>query len=784
VLAVAASRALPGCSSSHDEIQAAAPPPAASSAGPAVVVPRVAVEIAEVDTRCEVASHMRASLEMQLSGEPLAEAMGRDLAAYQRFARTPDRYAPGTPEERLDLAGFSAAVESYEYSKLSMNMLAFESAAGVSLAFGPLTNAKDELGAFAQLRLRNELQFYATQSDATERYVTLTDPLDPYNPLGWPGMWPVLHPFRAIDPTIAPTATFERRCSLVSDDTPAALGLLLSPDYECDATSLRLPDRASQTEPIIGPGASGWLGWKQALWAGNYLGSMHDRAGNTIVAVDEASVPLVGKHQNQVVGLLDDGTEGAPGTYVGSSELEGFQAALLLRSLDNQAEHWLRELTTVDGTSLSGFADLLAASRYDRAAPLRWLPSAISVAEQPAPPWFPRPSYAVASADSDLLDLLGLVGAYAQLFSITDPASPDGGAQAARVYFDGVPFPADDASVEGEATPHDRSLAMLRFLLVTLDRTHLTPSGLLADRAAFDGVAPRPGASISIEAAAYAIVVLRVARLSLTHRLGLYGSVTPDTAGLATALDAAPLGGGGPATVGALLDTLIQTHARVLRDGLTDEQGRAAPSWDLAAGAPASPGLTDDRLDAHAAAVRGLYAAYLATGDATYRERAEAVFARLDAVFFDPAMALYTERPAPASEVTYTPARFALVQAALREHLQLSASRPGHEGEASLVEARLARLDKLVLNGWDDRDDDGEVDWPTECAQVVGGLPRGGLQMAERTLTGELGSEEASVDAASATLTADRDHDCVPEIDDARLHATLAGSVRFVARPR
>ena len=95
-----------------------------------------------------------------------------------------------------------------------------------------------------------------------------------------------------------------------------------------------------------------------------------------------------------------------------------------------------------------------------------------------------------------------------------------------------------------------------------------------------------------------------------------------------------------------------------------------------------------------------------------------------------------------------------------------------------VLEDRLARLDKLVLNGWDDRDRDKHVDWPDECVQVIGGLPRGGLQMAERTLTGEIGRLRDE-GGGGGPPTSDREADCVPEIDDAHLPAALAASITF-----
>src|SRR5690348_15238834 len=81
-------------------------------------------------TRFITREHMLASGEMQISGEPLAEAMGRNLGAYSRDRLPSDLYfEPTLNASWIDLAGFSTGVESYEYSKQPMNMLAFESGA-------------------------------------------------------------------------------------------------------------------------------------------------------------------------------------------------------------------------------------------------------------------------------------------------------------------------------------------------------------------------------------------------------------------------------------------------------------------------------------------------------------------------------------------------------------------------------------------------------------------------------------------------------------------------------
>ncbi|MEO8553695.1 MAG: hypothetical protein ABI678_27165, partial [Kofleriaceae bacterium] len=111
---------------------------------------------------------------------------------------------------------------------------------------------------------------------------------------------------------------------------------------------------------------------------------------------------------------------------------------------------------------------------------------------------------------------------------------------------------------------------------------------------------------------------------------------------------------------------------------------------------------------------------------------------------------------------------------------ELVATRPGGEGLVLVLEDRLGRLNKLVLNGWDDRDHDQRTT-PSECVRFDNvHLARGGIELAERALTGEIGraTDEGGVGPAAV----DRDNDCVPEIDDAGLPAALADSITFTVR--
>src|SRR5580704_3975807 len=188
-----------------------------SEAGDAPAVPQsYALRVTSVDTTFVTEDHFIASVEMQLSGEPFAQAMGRDLGGYSRdYSCTGSVCSPsiyqdpalqaddGGPIVQIDLAGYSSAIESYEYSKQPMNGIAFESGAGTSLLFGPVLNPTGVTGAAALALGQSWFVHMAAGSNATNRFVTSA--FSASNLLGWPGLWPTLQPFSSWNPAIAPT---------------------------------------------------------------------------------------------------------------------------------------------------------------------------------------------------------------------------------------------------------------------------------------------------------------------------------------------------------------------------------------------------------------------------------------------------------------------------------------------------------------------------------------------------------------------------------------------------
>jgi hypothetical protein len=729
------------------------------------------------DTRFHTADHFLASMEMQISGEPFAQLLGRSLSGYDRFNTTPDLYFdPATGKTVVDPLSYSLAIESYEYSKQPMNNTSMESGAGLSLEYAPTINPDNVTGDAAFALLRDRLQYLAQVSSAGGatklNWVVSPAPTDnPFNVYGWPGYWPVFAEFQSFATDILPTGGATRGCSLNAGYAASSQGRQAVGDYECGYNSLNLPNRDMQVTKVLDPSALGFAMWKQGLWVINYWQGMHDLSGNTITSVAEGDLSMVGVPNNGVVGQMPDPNDptgqsmiaGAEGTFLGDIILEGWQGLTLLEEMNAKSVLMLTRMLTTDGMQLGGFASTKEAIAYGYSSNLQWWPAEVAVTEVGAPPmngnaWrdFPEPtSFAVQTPESRLRGLAAMLGGFAELFALTDGNNPDvGGAQAERATFDGDPFPADNGQPDGEESPHDRALANIKVAVVNLDRLHFdTQHNVLVDEA----TASSRGTTASTVDVAYSIVGLRTAWRSISSTLALYSNDKPDTHGLPNALDAAP-NDGAPAPISQRMLQLLTAQADFLAGTLVDSSGAVANSYDLSAGKrDASP----TTLESEAGAIRGLLDAYLATSDTKYRDAAQRVFGDLQKRFWMKEARAFRTTAGVDDPLTWTPLVFGTLQGALRQYWKLVGNRPGNEAVAAQLLAEIVRTNKLVANGWDDANQDDKVQFPDECTGA-------GLQMGERALTGEL-----SLDSDDG----DRDHDCVMEISAAKLPAALAGEL-------
>jgi hypothetical protein len=791
--------------------------------------PPLSFEATFVSSRFYVAPNMRASYEMQLSGEPMALFLGYNLCGFDRTLTLTDQYSSGCNGQYVtDPLGYALAVESYEYSRQPVNNVGLESGAGLSLQFGPVLNPDQVTGDAAFTLLSNRFQQFAaeTNTGGPQQTNLILSPapggINPANPYGWPGLWMEFAEFADFDPGISPQAYIQlpiwkggtalNTCSLSSGSISYGAGLaggggVLVGTYECDYTSLNLSAscedlggaecRDSKVNKVLLPEALGYAAWTQASWCIGYWGSLRDTAGHSISQVDPADRPLIGQPGNQVVGRYPDSTDpnrirtlaGSPGVYFGDIPMDGWQGLTMMEELDNKSQLLLGSvevpdggtvaLLSSDGVTLQGAPSIAAADAYSYDSPLLYFPAAVAVVEQPTTQYpiennlyFPQPvSTAILDGSSSLAALSGLIGGFSEAFALTDRNNAAvGGSLPFEATFDGDPFPEDDGKPDGEATLHDRTLGILKIALVDLDRLHFDPvHRVLVDSATVKagssgaGVSITRGTRVTTVELAESIVSLRNAYRALTGSLQAATNITPDIGNSTSALDAASLNGAPfPETLTNHLRQLISQEADFLATSLVGPSGAVSNGYDLSSDT-ADP--TPTVLESETGAIRGLLEAYLATSNESYRDLAATVYQDLQARFWMTDVRCFRTTAGVDDLMQFTPVRFGLLSGALRAYYELVASDPSDGEEATLLLAQIKRMYKLVLNGWDDVNQDNRIQYPAECNEAR-------LEMGERALTGELGHPGQ----------VDRDSDCVKEISNVRLPAALGAELDLSRR--
>ncbi|HTQ41954.1 MAG TPA: hypothetical protein VMI75_04285 [Polyangiaceae bacterium] len=739
-------------------------------------VGRVPVFADIVSSRVDTQSLLFAAGEMQISGEPFASGFaGRNLGDYDRNYIPPDQYILnlGTEDEipMTDLFGFSTAVESYEYSKYYMNMEIQETTAGVSLANGPIVGQLPGATSLDRLRARMQDLLSSAGTDIGG-YATLPAPQNNnQNYLGFPGQWPEFLPFKDWDPTMHPSYQVVQSCTFQGGYGGLGYGTTIDPLYECAYNTVHLADRDSQVNKVLVPAVLGMATWKQALWAIDFAGRIHDTCNNQVNTVDPSDLASVGSPLNSVT-ATDPGA--CPGTYIGSSALEGMWGLTMMATMDNEAEWLMDNATTTDGQTLGGFASLSDALAYDYTSPLQWFPASMSVTEDETVVPYPAvASLSLTDATSRSVDLAAMLLGHAMFFGTSDPRNVGVGQRVGfQCVFDGDPFPADDGVADGEATVHDRSLALIRTTFIDLDRMHSAPKlGVIMDSATVAGGVATPSTTVTTVNLAHVLIALRQAVLSLNGSITQYGAPDPspdaDFQGILNPLPLTPPldpDGGAPVFSRRVREVFL-TNAAFVRDVLTQSDGTVANGATITSG-HATPTTTATTVDSQTAAARALTEAFLMTGDETYRAKARAVIEKLDADFYSVPARMYREQAKGPDQIHMGSERFGWLESALRETYKTLYVAGDPVLDRSVLEDRIARVIKLYLNGWDDLNGNKAVDAPEECL-------KGRLQMGEQALTGELGRD------GLGRPTPDRDGDCVLELAHAGQASVQASDVFF-----
>jgi hypothetical protein len=763
---------------------------------PDAAVARVPVHAELVSNRVYVDHLLFAAGEMQISGEPFASGFaGRNLGDYDRNWLPPNEYILNLGTVNVDpipdLFGFSTAVESYEYSKYYMNMVVEETTAGVSLANGPVVALGPGATPFVQLQTRMA-DILTSAGTAAAKFATIPAPVNmPANYLGWPGLWPAFAPFSDFDPAMDASMAVTTGCSFTGGYKSVSIGTT-SPVYECNYNTTHLIDPIGQVNRVLTPATLGYAAWKEAIWAIDFAGRIHDVSGNQVNTLADGDLALVGTANNTVQATSPDGA--AVGTYIGSSPVEGMWGLTMLSNMDNAAE-WLRSaLMTADGVALSGISGA-AAMTYDYPSPLVWFPSAIAVTEDDTQqPYPPVTGMVITDGTSSSEALAALLLGHSMFFGMTDPRNAGVGQRIGlQATFDGDPFPSNSGSALGQATAHDRALGVIRLAFIDLDRIHADPTlGVFVDTATVSGTGAAQivtrSASVTTSSLAHVLIGLRQTLLSVNGSITQYGAADPDPnvdVNCIFTQDGVPIhppAGAGDAGAAASFSQRVRsvftTNASFFLDVLTHADGSVVNGVTLANGV-ATPLTTPATLQAQTSALRALIESFLLTGDATYEARAQAVARHLiGPAFYSAPARMYRGTEGGTDEVDMTPEMFAFLQSSLRETYK-SLYVPGDPAlDRNVLADRIARVNKLFLNGWDDLNGNGGLsvdggDYPSECILASDAGVNGGLQQAEQALTGEIGIN------LQGQHVRDRDSDCVPELAHAGHASVMAADIHF-----
>jgi len=768
----------------------------------------VHAEFTSTPVRTDTMQLMFAAGEMQTSGEPFASNFaGRVLSyyIYSRYSATPDQYyLPCTGVTLncliapvIDLFGFSTAVESYEYSKYHMNMVANQSGAGVSLVNGPVVATRAGDSPFGKLQARMQALVAAAGADVAG-YATLPPSTkNPMNDFGFPGLWPTMAPYRSFDVSMTPGTGAVITCNAAKPQRGyggvGQYGGQAVPAYECDYSFLRLNDVATQAEHVIGPGILGYTTWKEALWAIDFTGRVHDSGSNPVTSVAPQDLAQVGLPGNAVQGVgcpSDCAPTKCPtgcehGLFIGSTPLEGMWGLTMVEEMDNAGAWLLSSLATSDGATLVGLPSVSAAIEYDYGSPLVWFPAAIAVTEQAgrsgdggAGDRYPSvDTLAIQDATSRSVDLAALAQGYSLFFGMTDGRNVGVGQQPGlQIAFGGSIFAGDDGKPDGESSPHDRALGVMRVAFVDLDRMHVDPAtGVAADTATVTGGTAVPGSTVTTTSLGHVVVGLRHLLMACNASVSQYGApdgdATKDIGGILNSVEIHPSvgDGGAPPAFSARVRQVLMNQAQFVRDTLTAADGSVHNGAALANGQwTASTDATT--LEAQSAALRVLVeAAFLNPLDTSYRDRARAVAKTLLTSFWSDPARMFRGQAGGADDVIMTPERFAWLQQALRETYEAIWVPGDPLLDRAVLEDRIARVNKLYLNGWDDLNGDQKVDKPTECLGAR-------LQLGEQALTGEVATNNNGFPVLQGP---DAEKDCVPNIAYSNTASVLAGEVHF-----
>jgi len=563
-----------------------------------------ATQVNVIDKTLNPASNFLAYTEFELSGEPLAEALGLDLDMLDpTIAASPTAF------------DFAAGIESYEYSEEAMYALNYQSTMGIHLINGPTNKARGGSSKHLSIRINEMAKAVGFDSNAIPK-----------------NMYPLAIPFAAGNPEIAQQidnslskgevleiVTARGNEKTITSQIPAYLS-----DYKT------LAWRDASFDKSFNPAAIGGILLKEVMWSQDFLGGMHITATDEEVEAESATMDQDGKHS------------------LGVSAADGFNGMLLTEmSIDKLLI--MQEQLGFDGKSLG----VKITPNYDPKNGAIWFPHKVAVSVNQHNQANAIASLSITNKASTLRDTWQMLWPLAEFYAFTDQRLANTGQNPAMLAtFDGTPFAAaprvntDNINTNDTAGTDAFSLAnnLSNFVFKNIAALHFNEKqGTFVDL--YDG---KQSSEITTYDAAYSIVSLAIYQRAKDALPVGYASADSGAVNLAT-------------TEGKQAISMLSAQANFIIKHLINDKGLVFDSVNIATNTPA---ITTS-LDSQFAAIRGLVAAYLATNDNQYKKAARKIYLAVEKHMFD--KSINTWATAPGRATIHTPYTEAAISGGLRE---------------------------------------------------------------------------------------------------------------------
>lgn len=559
----------------------------------AIFIPAIAMagnaQVKILDASHDPAGTFLAYTEFELSGEPLAEALGLDLDVL-------DPNAVNKPTA----FDYTAGIESYEYSEEAMYALNYQSQMGPHLVNGPQHGSGNGI---KELNKR-----------ISELAVAVGFPVNeiPKN------LYPISLPYQSGLPKLGALdrgSVEGEEIEVIDAKGQTSIQKTRVNHYLGDYKNM-VWDRASFSR-MINPAAVGGILLKEVMWSQDFLGGMHDAATDEELEADSSIMDKSGKYR------------------LGVSAADGFQGMLLTEiSLDKMLI--LQDRLGYDGRQLG----VKFTPDYNAKKNPVWFAHQVAVNEQKRNGVNALGRLKVVDGRSTLRDTWMLLWPASEFFAFTDQRKENNAQNPAfMAVFDGAPFASApdvnrDANAQNDRSGRDAfslSSNLSNLLFQNIDVLHFNDTaGTFVDEFA----AGKQGSHVTSYDAAYTIVALSIFQraqdaLPVGYAAGESGDINLDTADGKRAL------------------SLIKAQADFLLKQAVGPEGLVYDSVIIGHKASGNQSLATQF-----AVIRGLIAAGLATESKVYLDAAKKIYLAVEKHRYDEDLGTWSDRPGQPAEYT------------------------------------------------------------------------------------------------------------------------------------